>query len=287
MIVIDEYTETALTQRLETIQGESRSSRCIHLRFSDINLEANATVPVIQKYVETHIETTDQTQLFVCDDGDVYLIGYNIAAKNAQELVAYVGKQLAVEMKTIASLYELPAQVHPVLTSVDEKIQFKGVAVEHANESAQQEMQAQKTKAILSVVDEKKAKESIISNRQGRMKPQVMVIEDDAFTRTLVTNIMKKQYAIEGTGVPMEALQMYVRLAPDVLFLDINLPDVTGHELLTRILELDPDAFVVMLSGNADKENITKAIGAGAKGFVGKPFTKEKLLQYIEKRLEA
>lgn len=285
MIIIDEYTEKVLTQRLEAIRKDARSSRCISLRFSKTDITSDTATPIIQEYIESHIETTNQTQLFVCDDHDTYLIGPSLATKDIQTFIAYLGETLGVDMKDVAAVFELPTQVYPVLTSLDEKIRRKSAASEQASVSTEDAKQAQKRKAILSVVDEAKAKTSIINNRKHRTKPQMMVIEDDAFTRTLVTNLLRKQYPIEGTGVPMEALQMYVRLAPDILFLDINLPDVTGHELLTRILRLDPDAFVVMLSGNADKENVTRAIGAGAKGFVGKPFTKEKLLQYIEKRL--
>ena len=75
----------------------------------------------------------------------------------------------------------------------------------------------------------------------------------------------------------------YVNKAPDVLFLDIGLPDINGHEVLEKLFKLDPDAYVVMFSGNGDKENIMKAVELGAKGFVGKPFSQEKLLQYIQK----
>jgi len=285
MIIVEEFTEKALTERLEMIQKEATPARCVHFAFAGSEISADSAKTVIQKYIEEHIETTDQTQLFVCDDGDAYYVGQQVASTDMQTFIANVGGLLNADVKGLATIYELPAKIHPVLTSVDEKIQSKNAEIAQESADAEELKQEQKTKAILSVVDEANAKTNIINARKGREKPQIMVIEDDAFTRTLVTNIMKKQYHIEGTGVPMEALQMYVRLAPDVLFLDINLPDVTGHELLTRILELDPDAFVVMLSGNADKENITKAIGAGAKGFVGKPFTKEKLLQYIDKRL--
>ena len=75
----------------------------------------------------------------------------------------------------------------------------------------------------------------------------------------------------------------YVNKAPDVLFLDIGLPDINGHDVLERLFKLDPQAYVVMFSGNGDRENVLKAVELGAKGFVGKPFTQEKLIQYIEK----
>ncbi len=86
-----------------------------------------------------------------------------------------------------------------------------------------------------------------------------------------------------GLSVATYALDKYTNIAPDILFLDINLPDVTGHELLEKILILDPDAYVIMLSGNCDRDNITQAISKGAKGFIAKPFTKDKLFQYIDR----
>ena len=85
------------------------------------------------------------------------------------------------------------------------------------------------------------------------------------------------------TGDGQGALMGYVNKAPDVLFLDIGLPDIDGHAVLEKIFKLDPDAYVVMFSGNKDRDNVMKAVELGAKGFVGKPFTSEKLLQYIQK----
>jgi DNA-binding NtrC family response regulator len=110
-----------------------------------------------------------------------------------------------------------------------------------------------------------------------------MLIEDDAFSRKLVENVVGKQYEITSLATADQALNTYARTAPNLLFLDIDLPDVTGHELLAKIMALDPEAHVVMLSGNADRENISKALGIGAKGFVAKPFTRDKLFQYISR----
>ena len=285
MIIINEYTEKALTERLETIRTDAEQARCIHFAFAGTPILPDTITPTMTRYVEGHIETTDQCQLYICEDGDMYLLGNSMSAKHIQFFIKYVGDAMNQNIKDKAAVYELPTQVNHVLTSVDSKLQLqvdeRQTTVDH-DALARQE---QKRKSILEVVNKSHAQASIAQTRSQRSKPQIMVIEDDAFTRQLIVNIMQKRYPIAGTGNPAEALSSYVRLAPDVLFLDINLPDVTGHELLDSILELDPDAYVVMLSGNADKENITTAMSKGAKGFVGKPFTSERLLQYIEKRL--
>ena len=71
--------------------------------------------------------------------------------------------------------------------------------------------------------------------------------------------------------------------APDAVLLNIGLPDASGLEVLKCIRALDPYAYVVMLTGQASRENVLQATQLGAKGFIGKPFTSEKLLSCIAK----
>jgi len=125
--------------------------------------------------------------------------------------------------------------------------------------------------------------QSLQKRRSSRKSLEVMIVEDDPFSQKLVSNILNDHYSVHVTSDGYGALMSYVNFAPDVLFLDIGLPDIDGHEVLEKIFIIDPNAYVVMLSGNGDKENIMKAVTSGAKGFVGKPFTQEKLFQYIEK----
>ena len=110
-----------------------------------------------------------------------------------------------------------------------------------------------------------------------------MVIEDDAFSRRLVEKVMKNVCTLTSLGSAETALDAYTLSAPDMLFLDINLPDVSGLDLLEKIRKIDPNAYIVMLSGNADRVNITTAMQLGARGFVAKPFTTEKLFQYVNR----
>lgn len=123
----------------------------------------------------------------------------------------------------------------------------------------------------------------IARQREKRGKTELMIADDDAFSRRMVGNALKDTFDMHLVEDGESALLSYVERAPDILFLDIDMPDMSGHDVLKKVFDLDPDAYVVMFSGNGNRENVTKAVETGAKGFVGKPFTREKLLHYIER----
>jgi two-component system chemotaxis response regulator CheY len=177
---------------------------------------------------------------------------------------------------------ELHRQVHALLARIAPALEAQRNAEETMRKLHEQQLQARKREAILSHGMQAKAQD-IQQRRSNRPAAELMMIEDDGFSRRLVENVLQKQYALTSLSDASDAIDRYARIAPDLLFLDINLPDVTGHELLERLLTIDPQAHVVMLSGNADQANIVTAMRKGAKGFIAKPFTKEKLFQYIER----
>ena len=109
----------------------------------------------------------------------------------------------------------------------------------------------------------------------------VLLVEDDPFTRRLVVNALKADFDVWEAEDAAHAYQMYGTHAPDAVLLDIELPDSNGHVVLSKLLRLDREAFVVMLSANSVKENILAALEKGAQGFITKPFAKEKLMHYM------
>jgi CheY-like chemotaxis protein len=119
-------------------------------------------------------------------------------------------------------------------------------------------------------------------HRSNRTPLYVMVVEDDPLTRRMVTNAFKDHYVMIIAINAQEAITNYLLHAPDIVFLDIGLPDASGYDVLQQILVKDPEAYVVMFSANSDLDNVTTALARGASGFVAKPFKKEKMRHYIE-----
>lgn len=284
MLVIENNTEQELYKKLKTCWETLPTHRCLHLRLSQIEQDINEWFLELVNELRTYLD--DQTaQIYLCHDQDVFLITRAMTKKRADDFLTQLPPKLApVPLQGLASLFEIGVD-WPHLRRLCEK-KITDLALKKAQEEQKKEKQAEVAKvnreAVLKTLDQSLVK-SLAKRRAMRENPEIMVVEDDPFSQKLIKNALKSRYTPSITGDGQGALMSYVSKAPDVLFLDIGLPDIDGHEVLEKLFEIDPDAYVVMFSGNGDKDNIMKAIGLGAKGFVGKPFTQEKLFQYIEK----
>lgn len=121
----------------------------------------------------------------------------------------------------------------------------------------------------------------VLETRGKRQKPCILLVEDDPASLFMAKRALWQDFEVITATNGSEALAAYTANAPDIVFLDIGLPDTSGHRVLEKIVYLDPQASVVMLSGNSFRDEIVKAMKQGAKGFVGKPFSRAKLLHYI------
>jgi two-component system chemotaxis response regulator CheY len=110
---------------------------------------------------------------------------------------------------------------------------------------------------------------------------KVLLVEDDPVTRWMVRNTLRDECRFASAANASQACSLYASYRPDVVFLDIHLPDKNGHTVLDWIMRNDPGACVIMFSSDNDLENISESLEDGAKGFIAKPFRRESLLKYV------
>jgi two-component system chemotaxis response regulator CheY len=112
----------------------------------------------------------------------------------------------------------------------------------------------------------------------------VLIIDDDQVSRLLLRHILKKEgYNVIGEADGGETgLNLTDQLKPDIVCLDIVMPDCNGIEILHRIKSRWPRTIVLMTSGNNDRETVLWAIKSGANGYIIKPFDASKLLSTVE-----
>lgn len=121
--------------------------------------------------------------------------------------------------------------------------------------------------------------EKNIANYKNLTK--VLLVEDDPVTRWIVRKSLKSECVLSTAPTANQAFEKISIFNPDIVFLDIDLPDQNGRKVLEWIMRNDPGTSVIMFSSNNNLENITDTLEDGARGFIAKPFMKEELMHYI------
>jgi two-component system chemotaxis response regulator CheY len=116
---------------------------------------------------------------------------------------------------------------------------------------------------------------------------RVLIVDDAAFMRKMLGDVLAKGgHEVIGEGANgAEAITQYQALRPDIMTLDITMPEKDGLAALREILTLEPSAKVVMCSALGQESKVLEAIKSGAKDFVVKPFQPDRVLDAIGKAL--
>ena len=238
--------------------------RCLHLHPEHLR---QVEMPKLEalKAANSHLDC----DIVLCADGDVLVISYALNQQEMTKLAATLIGDMASDNVEVA-MYDVFGDwrtVRQLLLSKagSAKPTYPETHTDFGDVAALVDVFAQ-------------AKQL----RKARYPLHVMIVEDDPLTRRLVTGAFKENYALITASNAEEAIANYLLHAPDIVFLDINLPDADGFSVLRQIIASDPDAYIVMFSGNSYLDNVTAALNQGASGFIAKPFKKERLRQYIE-----
>lgn len=285
MIVIEKEAEIKLLDELKQVRGQTNGLRFIHYSFSQMEAKQKS---LVQELLTTEmingVLANPAAKTFICEDSDLIIIAPNIFTRDYDQLTIEMYNLCKItNFEQYAKLYDLDNS-WPVLYNIaKEKYSLIEQRTQQKIEVEVEKIKRQEKKDILSAKQiDPQLLATIADRRDKRHTPHILVVEDDAFSRKLIRNILSKEYDVIDVEDGQDALQSYAFISPDVVFLDIDLPDVNGHELLAAFQRIDKDAYIIMLSGNSDQENVIKAIKAGAKGFVTKPFVKDRLFSYIE-----
>jgi CheY-like chemotaxis protein len=117
------------------------------------------------------------------------------------------------------------------------------------------------------------------------MSFNILVVDDTKFMRKMLTDILK-QYGYEVVGEAengRQAVQRYEELRPDVVLMDITMPEMDGIDAMKEIRRIDSDAVVLICSAMSQQDLISDALKAGANGYVMKPFKPNRVNEIIRK----
>ncbi len=244
---------------------------CLHVEFSGVDDDMEQECLLWTKSIVESFLRGVEGRVYFCGDNHIHVIckkaDRSILEEAGQQICALVYSESAVVSSH--RIYDLAAEGFSYARMVLEKSGnifslpvAQGVAL---GMEGRCEIEGSTEKPIL--------------NHQDFTK--VLLVEDDPVTRWMVRNTLKHECQFATAPTANQAFAMYSSYQPDIVFLDINLPDKNGYAVLEWILRNDPGACVVMFSSNDNLDNIANAMDDGASGFIAKPFVKESLLHYI------
>ena len=113
---------------------------------------------------------------------------------------------------------------------------------------------------------------------------KVLVVDDAAFMRMRCKKLLTQSgYDVIEAANGSQAVDMYQSDKPDLVLLDITMPDMDGLTALREIMKIDPDARVAMVTAMGQQSMVIEALKAGARDFVIKPFDQDRVLAAINK----
>lgn len=119
------------------------------------------------------------------------------------------------------------------------------------------------------------------------MANKILIVDDAAFMRMMIKDILSKNgYEVVGEANDgSQAIEKYKELKPDLVTMDITMPEMDGISALKEIKKIDGNARVIMCSAMGQQAMVIDAIQAGAKDFIVKPFQADRVIEAIKKTL--
>ena len=117
------------------------------------------------------------------------------------------------------------------------------------------------------------------------MAKNILICDDAAFMRMMIKDILTKNgYNIVGEAENgAKAVEKYAELKPDLVLMDITMPEMDGIEALKKIKAADANASIIMCSAIGQQAMVIESIQSGAKDFIVKPFQADRVLEAVQK----
>ena len=117
------------------------------------------------------------------------------------------------------------------------------------------------------------------------MAIKVLVVDDSGFMRSILKGIiLKDPFELVGEAANgLEAVQKYADLKPDIVTMDIVMPEMDGIEAVRNIRAMDPNACIIMVSAMGQQGMVIDAIQAGARDFIIKPFQPSRVMEALKR----
>lgn len=119
------------------------------------------------------------------------------------------------------------------------------------------------------------------------MSKGILIVDDAAFIRTMLKDILTENgfNVADRAENGAEAIEKYKKLQPELVIMDIIMPEIDGIQAVKEIKKMDPNAKIIMCSAVGQQTMVNEAMQAGARDFVIKPFKAERIIEAVRRAL--
>jgi two-component system chemotaxis response regulator CheY len=282
MDIVSQHIEESLVSEVISLKEKRTTAQCLHFHLSKLNAKSkNFETQALLNAAKEGLHNIEGT-IYPCSDLDLFMIFKMSDPEPLRQVITnlrffYANDPLACGseeegISRFVTSYQLPKDYENFFFICNRKL----LAFQ-----AEEEKRRKKKQEIISIQVEQHLWKNALYNRAHRQSLCILLIEDQAFSRQLLKDSLSKEYITLAAKDATEGLYLYSLNAPDIVFLDIELPDHSGHEVLHHLLNFDPLAFIVMTTASSDSDDVKRAIAEGARGYIVKPFTLQKINQYV------
>ncbi len=270
--IVTENAEQSFIDELKELHGTKLNSNIMHCNFSQIKLK-----PKPEKLLEIFkdILIGKEAKMFFAYDGDVFIKWEGSAGSTVNDINTKLSNVLITKFniektKELFQYYDFNVHGEDLRLKCMEKIKAKKIS------------EVARDKPLSITEGQKQDLEAQIKKRPARDKLEILVVEDMPFSLKLLKRALSKKYVCHIAEDIWPALEEYVLHAPDICFLDVELPNGNGHALAEFIQSIDPACYIVMVTANNYARDVEIARKNKVKGFVVKPYNLSRIYKYID-----
>lgn len=281
MIVIANKTEYKLRDDLNKVVKDKPTQKFFFLEFSKIDIHREILFETFIRTLE-EVPNSYMARVYLCHDKDIAIILDGFMQRHFLDFLQKLSEALKIDdFSNLVSTHEVGVHWMKIEQIYLNKIKELEDSKLKEEEDVRRRKASETTTDILSKIPMSLI-ESIGGRRSFRDTPKILIADDDQLSRTLAGNVLKDSYSVAYAKNGSQAIDGFVKEAPDILFLDIGMPDINGHDVLEVLFQMDPDAYIIMFSGRKDKTTILKSLRMGANGFLGKPFSRDQVFMHVK-----
>ncbi|MEZ5918448.1 MAG: response regulator [Alphaproteobacteria bacterium] len=283
MLIITKNTEKIFLDVLFECKRNGATHRCLYFNPAGFEMPRAEWFPVLVRAFEKIESSIEPAHMYVFHDEDIMVLLHGIPHKTLERILHKISEILQLpEGKSPCSIFDTQAD-YTHLRSLCEKKYTALNAVQRKAGHTQEKVSRKEALEDTFIHLDPELVLTFSVRKHTHKRPEILIVEDDSLSRTLVKNSLDRRFDPLFVQNGKTAIEFFAETAPDIVFLDIGLPDASGHEVLDYMLQIDPEAYIIMLSGRRDETNVLSALENGAKGFITKPFARKTLYQYIER----